>query len=346
MSDITKTVINAFYNQKTGLTRNIARLKEKNPGLFGIPNATIRKILDQNIEIYNKNNSVIHKKENIKYRSQYVGQLLQADLMFVKSPRNTNQHILIKDEDNEDNQYVLMIVDTYSRYIWAYPLKTKASKEVTRLITDTINFIREFFYEGYSGLQFTVYTDGGLEFSTRELEKLKNVRHKIALQHAAMAESAIYRLRTKIKYLDGGNKKKIDNETFLDLIRNLNLDSGADDVFEKRKDVEDPKIITPTEQSVFNQGDFVRIKKRKFLFEKKSGLSTFSEQVFVIADVIYYPYDGVFGYKILTLDGELYSRKTWLAMDLNAVPITFMKSFESTKQKFTKEDMKQFYLKH
>jgi hypothetical protein len=34
--EVTQKVINAFYNPATGLTRNIARLKEKNPELYSI----------------------------------------------------------------------------------------------------------------------------------------------------------------------------------------------------------------------------------------------------------------------------------------------------------------------
>jgi hypothetical protein len=66
--------------------------------------------------------------------------------MFIKSPRNTNQEILVKDEEGEDNHYVLILVDTYSRYVWAYPVKTKSAKKIIKLITTTVAFIRDFFY--------------------------------------------------------------------------------------------------------------------------------------------------------------------------------------------------------
>jgi hypothetical protein len=60
-----------------------------------------------------------------------------------------------------------VIVDTFSRYLWAYPLKTKSAARVSELIRSTIAFIREFFYGGYNLLRFTVLTDGGKEFSTK-----------------------------------------------------------------------------------------------------------------------------------------------------------------------------------
>lgn len=346
--DIKEKVIKAFYNPTTGLTRNIAKLKEKNPDLYSIPAEAIRSILDQNITLYQRNKAKLHSKEKLSFRSDYIGQLIHADLMFVKSPRNTTQEILIKDEDGEDNRYVLILVDTYSRYIWAYTLKTKSAKEVTRLIKDTILFIREFFYNGYSALRFTVYTDAGTEFSTKDLEKIKNVEHTIAKQHASLAEAAIYRLRTKIKYLDGpAQRKKLDNETFLELIRNLNLDSNADAVFEKDDlPKESKEVVTPTEDPLYNQGDFVRVEKQKELFEKKSSLSTFSEQVFIVGDVVWFPYDAVWVYKLMTPDGEMVSSRNWLAKDLTRVPFTYVtdNAEEIKDQKFTKDETKLYFL--
>ena len=346
--DLQQKVIDAFYNPTTGLTRNIAKLKEKNPGLYDIPASTIRQILDQHIEIYQRNKAPLHSKETLKFKADYVGQLIHADLMFIKSPRNTNQEILVKDESGEDNHYVLILVDTYSRYIWAYPVKTKSSKEITKLITTTIDFIREFFYNGYSKLRFNIFTDAGKEFSTKDLEAIPNVRHKIAQQHASLAEAAIYRLRTKIKYLDGpANRKKLDNETFIDLIKNLNLDSGADPIFEREKLVkgEDSlrEVHEPTEASVYSQGDFVRIRDIKGLFEKKSGLSTFSDHVFIIGDVVWFPFDFVWVYKLLSVDGVYLSKRNWLAKDLTGVPFTFVRDNE-LKTKFTKDDLKRYFL--
>lgn len=346
--DVREKVIRAFYNQTTGLTRNIAKLKEKNPELYSIPADAIRSILDQNITLYQRNKAKLHDKEALSFRSDYIGQLIHADLMFVKSPRNTTQEILIKDEDGGDNRYVLILVDTYSRYIWAYPLKTKSAKEVTRLITNTISFIREFFYNGYSALRFTVYTDAGSEFSTRDIEKIGNVDHTIAKQHASLAEAAIYRLRTKIKYLDGpAQRKKLDNETFLELIRNLNLDSNADAIFEKDAlPKESKEVVGPTEEPLYNQGDFVRVERRGELFEKKSGLSTFSEQVFIVGDVIWFPYDALWVYKLMTPDGEMVSSRNWLAKNLTRVPFTYVQGYEDEikDQKFTKEEVKLYFL--
>jgi hypothetical protein len=131
--------------------------------------------------------------------------------------------VLLKDERGDDNQYLLVIVDTYSRYLWAYPLKTKSAARVSELIRSTIAFIREFFYGGYNLLRFTVLTDGGrvLDQGYREEQE----RDAPARVHASLAEAAIYRIRTKIKYLDNGAgpKRKLSNEEFVSIIQNLNL---------------------------------------------------------------------------------------------------------------------------
>jgi hypothetical protein len=63
----------------------------------GIPRATIKQILDRSIEIYNKNNAPVHRKETIRYRANYIGQLLHCDLAFLAS-LETQQKVLLKDE--------------------------------------------------------------------------------------------------------------------------------------------------------------------------------------------------------------------------------------------------------
>jgi transposase InsO family protein len=340
MTDIEKIVTEAFYNPTTGLTRNIATLKKKNPALWGIPAKTIRTILDNNITIYNRNNSKIHAKERIRYRADYVGQLLHADLAFVASPRNTTQQVLIKDENGEDNRYVLVIVDTYSRYVWAYPLKTKSAATVTKKITKTIAFIREFFYGGYAGLRFTVLTDAGTEFSTKALEAIPLVKHKVARVHAALAEAAIYRFRTKLKYHDRGEgpKRKLDNKVFLQLIRSLNLDSSADAIFEKEALPPDPpEPKAPEVGPTFAQGDLVRVKREGQLFEKKSSLSTFGEQVLVVAGSLWFPLDRVWVYFLVTPDGEHLSSRKWVESELSRVPF---KLGIAEEQSFTKDEKK------
>jgi hypothetical protein len=150
--------------------------------------------------------------------------LLHCDLAFLASPRNTAQKVLLKDERGDDNQYLLVIVDTYSRYLWAYPLKTKSAARVSELIRSTIAFIREFFYGGYNLLRFTVLTDGGKSSRQgyREEQEREPQDRRV---HASLAEAAIYRIRTKIKYLDigAGPKRKLSNEEFVSIIQNLNL---------------------------------------------------------------------------------------------------------------------------
>jgi len=340
MSDIQDLVTRAFYNPTTGLTRNIAALKRKNPSLWDIPAKTIRSILDNNISIYNRNHSKIHAKERIRYRANYIGQLLQCDLAFVASPRNTAQQVLIKDEAGDDNLYILIIVDTYSRYIWAYPLKTKAAATVTKKITKTIAFIREFFYGGYSGLQFTVLTDGGKEFSTKALEGIPLVKHQVARTHASLAEAAIYRFRTKLKYHDHGQgpKRKLNNDVFIQLIRSLNLDSNADAIFEKEALPPDqPEAEAPKTAPTFSQGDLVRVKREGKLFEKKSSLSSFGEHVLVVAGCLWFPQDKVWVYFLATPDGEHLSSIKWTESQLSRVPFSLGVPEE---QSFTKDEFK------
>jgi hypothetical protein len=161
--------------------------------------------------------------------------------------------------------------------------------------------------------------------------------------HASLAEAAIYRIRTKIKYLDigAGPKRKLSNEEFVSIIQNLNLESGADKILEGIDPGPDaPEVLEPEGDPAFSQGDRVRVRRQKQLFEKASSLSTMSDHVFVIGETLWFPYDGVWGYRILSLDGALVSSKFWLAGDLSLVPPTLEVPFKE----FTKDEMKVYFL--
>lgn len=346
---LVEKIIEAFYDSKTGLTKNIAKLKERNPLIAGLPTAFIRETLNRYIDVYNKNKMKRKIKDFVKYHADYVGEILHADLMFLNSPRNTNQFITIKNKNDEDNRYLLIIVDTYSRFIWVYPLQTKSSAPIVEHIKETINFIKDFWYGGNELVKFKVLTDAGKEFSTKLINKIDNTKHIISknVHGAALAEAAIYKIRTKIKYLNPAMKKMKFKE-LISILNNINSESDANKVIFGDQLVEDKRIKKQIKVNELNQGDYVRIINEKGIFEKKSGLNNYSNHIFIVLQVHYNEKYNVYRYKVGSTNGRYESMKKWYEEELEKVSFTFMERLSEEEIKdnndFTKEDIKKFYL--
>jgi hypothetical protein len=95
--------------------------------------------------------------------------------MFLNSARNTNQSIEI-----DDKKYVLVLVDTLSKFIWIYPIETKSSEKVAELIIKTVEKIIEKYYNGDDSVIFKILTDAGKEFKTSFIEKHPQIKHIIS----------------------------------------------------------------------------------------------------------------------------------------------------------------------
>lgn len=357
---IKKIVLSAFYNKDTGLTRNIAKLKDKNPELKGISNENIRSILDNYSDTYQENKPYKEIKKYLSYKADYIGQLIHCDLMFIRSPKNTTQYIEINDTDNDlgngDNKfyrYILVCVDTYSRFLWCYPLKTKSADGVTEKLKDMIKMIRNDFYEGYDELTFRVLTDAGLEFVKRKIESIKNVIHIISKnQHGAViAENAIYQIRNKIRYYDHSKTgiKKITLDELNTLVNNINND-GPNDIFNGIKDADDDKLYKSIKNNIviqaFNQGDYVRIpnyRKLGEVFVKKSSVNNYSDRVFIVLYVNYNNSQRIYTYTLGTIDGDYILDHIFYTEQLIKVPHTYMMSINPEKElKFNIEEIKIF----
>lgn len=341
-------VLRAFYNPTTGLTRNIAKLKTKNPQLQNIPAATIRSILDNYSKEYQQNKPFKEVKRFKSYHANYIGELIHADLMFIKSPRNTNQHITISNpETNQSDRYILICVDTYSRYLWVYPLHSKSSTVIKEKFEEMISMIREVFYEGYDDLKFNILTDAGLEFSTRLIESIKNVKHIISKnQHGAViAESYIYKIRKLIRYLDNTKtgRKKITINELRQIVENINSD-GANDIMFNNVEPDEKSSKDLLIQNEFNQGDYVRISnisKKNNTFAKKSSIDNYSDRVFVVLYVMYFKTQQLYTYVLCTVDGNLILNKQFYEEELVKVPFSFLPTIDIEKEsKFTKEEIK------
>jgi IS30 family transposase len=83
---------------------------------------------------------------------------------------------------NKGYNYILVIVDVYSRYCWAIPLKNKTGKDVSNAIE---NIIKNF----NSPEHF--WTDEGKEFYNKDVDKLRDKYNINIYSTYGVAKSAI-----------------------------------------------------------------------------------------------------------------------------------------------------------
>ena len=127
-------------------------------------------------------------------RSSYINNTLhfnfQADLAFVSK---IGEYNIVK--ENDDTRYLLVIVDTLSRFLYVYPLKSKNSNEVAKNIKS--------FWDANPRKAIQIMTDQGTEFkkTCTVLFKKLNITHYTGLNDvtkASMVERQIRELKKKI----------------------------------------------------------------------------------------------------------------------------------------------------
>lgn len=107
----------------------------------------------------------LHKPARINFKRRKVLiksllDLMQADLVDMK------EYV----KENNGYKYILVVINCFSKYVWAYPLKTKTSKEVAKALENV--------FKKQTPIHFC--TDAGGEFIGREMKTLMakyNVKH-------------------------------------------------------------------------------------------------------------------------------------------------------------------------
>ncbi len=126
----------------------------------------------------------------------------QADLIDIAALRRSNRGV----------NYILIIIDLFSRRVWAHPLKRKTAVETRDALSSWIQLMKN---EGSDPTVFT--TDAGKEFVNREVKHLMRTNHIKLIQtmninKAAVCERANKSIQILIyKYLtDKGTTTYID----------------------------------------------------------------------------------------------------------------------------------------
>lgn len=231
----------------------------------------------------------IHKNARVNFRRRHVvmkdiDDLWQADLMDVQNIS----------KQNSDYKYIFVIIDTFSKYAWAYPLKRK-----TKLLV--FNILQNMFKKGRVPKNFQ--TDNGTEFYN---EKIKNLTSDYNINHystfttkkASIAERLIRTLKSKMykefslkgnyKWMDGTLDKVVQKYNHT-RHRTIGLCPAQVNQGTKRLVLNKYSKISRTDANLSKStklkvGDFVRISKYKSTFEK-GFTPNWSTEIFQIIKV-------------------------------------------------------------
>lgn len=230
----------------------------------------------------------IHKgaRKNFPRRSvilKGIDDLWQADLIDIKSYH----------KDNKGFKFVLVVIDAFSKYAWAAPLKTKTKTEVSLAFEKVLK-------EGRTPTN--LQTDMGTEFYNdifQRLMKRCNINHysTYSSKKASIVERLIRTLKCKLfKHFSLTGNYKWVGKPLCDVVNNYNntvhrttkhKPSEINKLNESvvAKNIQKCKKILPVTKNKFNIGDVVRISKYKGEFQK-GYTPNWSTELFKIFKVI------------------------------------------------------------
>lgn len=192
---------------------------------------------------------------------------------------------------NKDYKYILIVINAFTKYVYAEPLKTKTGKDVTEAMSKILNSVEE--------KPKNLQTDQGSEFYNKQFQELMkcygiNLYSVYSTTKACIAERVIRTLKTKLwkTFSLQGTYRWIAilNSTVYEYNNTVHRTIGMkpSEVTKKNEQlllnrinsVSRPSLI----KSKFKQGDFVRISKIKSIFEK-GYTPNWSAEVFRIKKV-------------------------------------------------------------
>ena len=246
-----------------------------------------------------------------KIVTQFPGQIVQSDLIDMQKYSSKNSGF----------NFILVVIDCFSKKLWTYSLKSKRGKE-------TADGLRHIFLQMKYPVQ-TIIFDQGLEYVNQYVNMLLNEfsihSYHIKSKHkASTAERVNKTIKQSIwKYFTETSKERwVD--TIDDIVSNYNqtyhntIKMAPHDVtWENRKQVF--KIMFPNIHSritcQLKKGDKVRVALNKDIFEK-SFTQGWSKEVFKIIKT--FQSNGVCWYRIVDKSNKVYPKGKYF-YELNKV---------------------------
>ena len=262
-----------YYNPSYGFISNeklYKKAKEQDDTIT-------HKIVNQFLDSQATNQITKQVKRNKTFDSivaEKTGSNYQMDIMYLPNPTL-----------NKNYKYLLVIIDVYSRYVMALPMKTKTGKEVYQTFRKIVD---EF------GIPYNINLDTGSEFVYKpfvDFCKENQVRLWYSDTEQENKNSIVERVHRTLRnmilrYIVANDKPYIDD---LDkLIDNYNntyhrtLKNKPVDVWEGKEINEQERIYLGNDFSI---GDKVRHLVKRKTFDKASSTSTFTKNVFTITKI-------------------------------------------------------------
>ena len=217
-----------------------------------------------------------------RVESRGIGDLIQADLV----------EMIPYAEENQDYKYLLTVIDTFSKYAWAEPVKTKSGKDVTEAFSKVLTRMTT----PVRNLQ----TDDGKEYFNKDFGALVK-KHKMNhySTRSELKASVVERLNRTLKTIMWKTFTKRGNHKWTDILNRVVKDyndrvhstikmkpssvrKSDEPEIKKRLEKKSQKISKP--KNKFKVGDVVRVTTAKAVFDK-GYLQNFTNELFVISEV-------------------------------------------------------------
>src|SRR5215211_7289290 len=283
MKDTENKLDQLYHDPKTGY-RGINDLAKK----AGLQPLKVRKYLDTQ-DVYTKHFPKVTKIQRRRYYSSGVDKIWQCDLVFME-PKWA--------KENDGYLYLNLIIDTFSKYLWVVPLKTKNAIEV-------LDSFKTVFKQGR--VPEKIHSDKGSEYIAKSVQnffKSHNIQWYTTENEtkAMIAERCALTLQQMMyKYLtDEDTTRWID--VLNDLVYNYN-NSYHTSIKMTPKEASDPKnsetvyknlygegsrlgpLMTQSTMPKFKPGDMVRTHKFGTKFDR-GYKPTFADEILYVKEVL------------------------------------------------------------
>ena len=236
----------------------------------------------------------LHKPARKKYKRRRVivkglNDLWQADLVEMQPYAKFNRGY----------RYILVVINVFSKYVWALPVKSKTSKNVSAAMEKILNEVKNN-PKSKQGVPKNIQSDRGLEFYAKDFKKLMetfNINHYSTFSNmkASIVERVNRTLKNKMwkQFSVQGSYKWLKllpeivnkyNNTIHSVIRKKPIDVNKRNEKELLKYVYTHKKVFDSLSTKYRVGDYVRISKQREAFTK-GYTPSWSNEVFHIKKV-------------------------------------------------------------
>ena len=258
----------------------------------------------KNQKLYSLHKHRIKNFPRSKIRCNYPDEIHGADLDDLTRLR----------KNNDGYKFILTLVDCFTRYAWAWPLKNKSAETVLTALKKI--------YNTSGRLPTYLRADAGKEFKGPVAEYLEEKKVNFILakgsKKAALVEMFNRTLKTRLfKHFSYNRNRWVD--ALSDVVNTYNAQTHQstgfapkDVTFAQQAELVDEQRLTtaqPMPKPKFSIGDLVRILEPSDIFTK-GYVQTYSKDIFTVEQVLY---DTVITYRLAGLSENFHAQELVLA---------------------------------